>query len=292
MKMMLRRFGFAVLVVVGVSALALPALAGGWTVTTLDLLPDYAIAGEPLNVGFMIGQHGQRPWMQDGIVVRAGRDDGGESFSVTALPEGEGGHYTATLIFPQSGTWNWSIESGLRPEQQPMPPLTVLDSAPADSPAPVPAASPALPMTIGVIGLMGGVIGLIALARTRAAWAAALVLIAVMVGGVGFVLAANQEESPPPAVSISTPSQIELGQKLFIAKGCVVCHRHDAVAEVKRQIDFNFDEAPNLTKFSADPDYLAKWLDDPAAVKPETYMPKLNLSDDEVGALVAFMNAP
>ena len=121
MKMMLRRFGFAVLVVVGVSALALPALAGGWTVTTLDSLPDYAIAGEPLNVGFMIRQHGQRPWMQDGIVVRAGRDDGGESFSVTALPEGEDGHYTATLIFPQSGTWNWSIESGLRPEQQPMP---------------------------------------------------------------------------------------------------------------------------------------------------------------------------
>ncbi len=61
---------------------------------------------------------------------------------------------------------------------------------------------------------------------------------------------------------------------------------------MNREIDFYFEDAPNLTDFTADPDYLAKWLDDPKSIKPKTYMPRLDLSEEEIGALTAFINAP
>lgn len=40
-----------------------------------------------------------------------------------------------------------------------------------------------------------------------------------------------------------------------------------------------------------DADYFSKWIKDPAAVKPGTTMPKLPLSDEQVGELVTFLAA-
>lgn len=39
-----------------------------------------------------------------------------------------------------------------------------------------------------------------------------------------------------------------------------------------------------------DPDYLKRWLKDPLAVKPDSKMPKLPLSDADIEALVAFLS--
>lgn len=300
---MSKRLGFK-LALAGVALLALAAsalavFAGGWAVATLDTLPNSAVAGQPLEVGFMIRQHGQTPWNYDNVKVVAQREEDGDTFAVDARPEGAAGHYAATLNFPTSGTWRWGIETGLYPERQPMPPLVVLasDSAPATTTAPQ-AASP-LPMLIGWLGLIGVAGGAIALARTRAPWASALLLVAVLVSGVGFVSAANRgNEVAVPAnqgnenvapQNAPTLTQEQFGQRLFIAKGCVVCHTHEAVIEVNRAY---FEDAPNLTDFTADPDYLAKWLDDPKSIKPKTYMPSLGLSEEEIGALVAFINTP
>ncbi len=303
---MSRRFGFK-LALAGIALLALvvpmlAAFAGGWAVATLDTLPPYATAGQPLEVGFMIRQHGQTPWSYDNVKVVARREEDGNTFTADARPEGAEGHYAATLNFPTSGTWRWEIETGLYPERQPMPPLVVLaaDSAPATTTTSQAASS--LPMMIGWIGLIGVAGGAIALARTRAPWASALLLVALLVSGVGFVSAANRgnevavsanrgnENVAPQNVPVLTQEQ--LGQRLFIAKGCVVCHTHEAVIEVNREIDFYFEDAPNLTDFTADPAYLAKWLDDPKSIKPKTYMPGLGLSGEEISALVAFINAP
>ena len=280
----------------------LAAFAGGWAVATLDTLPPYATAGQPLEVGFMIRQHGQTPWSYDSVKVVARREEGGDSFAVDARPEGAEGHYAATLNFPTSGTWRWEIETGLYPERQPMPPLIVAASDSASATATTPQAASPLPMLIGWIGLIGAAGGVIALARTRAPWASALLLVAVLVSGVGFVSAANRgNEAAVPAnrgnenvapQNVPVLTQEQLGQRLFIAKGCVVCHTHEAVIDVNREIDFYFEDAPNLTDFTADPDYLAKWLDNPAAIKPKTYMPRLGLSEEEIGALVVFINAP
>ena len=303
---MLKRFGFK-LALTGVALLALAAsalavFAGGWAVATLDTLPPYATAGEPLEVGFMIRQHGQTPWSYDNVKVVARREDDGDTFTADARPEGAEGHYAATLNFPTSGTWRWEIETGLYPERQPMPPLVVAASDSALATTTTPQAASPLPMLIGWLGLIGAAGGAIALVRTRAPWASALLLVAVLVSGVGFVSAANRgnevavsanrgnENVAPQDVPVFTQEQ--LGQRLFIAKGCVVCHTHQAVIDVNREIDFYNEDAPNLTDFTADPAYLAKWLDDPKSIKPKTYMPGLGLSGEEISALVAFINAP
>lgn len=300
-KRLVFKLALAGVALLALAASALAVFAGGWAVATLDTLPSYAVAGQPLEVGFVIRQHGQTPWSYDNVNVYARREEDGASFTVDAWPEGAEGHYAATLNFPTSGAWKWGIETGLFPERQPMPPLVVLagDSVSTITTTTPQAASP-LPMMIGWLGLIGVAGGAIALARTRAPWASALLLVAVLVSGVGFVSAANRgNEVAVPAgnenvapQSVPALTQEQLGQRLFIAKGCVVCHTHKAVIDVNREIDFSFEDAPNLTDFTADPVYLAKWLDDPKSIKPKTYMPRLGLSGEEISALTAFINAP
>jgi hypothetical protein len=73
------------------------------------------------------------------------------------------------------------------------------------------------------------------------------------------------------------------GVRLFTAKGCVGCHRHLEV-NPERQTDAKFD----LTAKRFPPDYLKKFLADPS-IKPAE-MPKLNLKDEEIDALAAFIN--
>jgi cytochrome c2 len=121
----------ACLIVTALLALAAPALAGGWAVVTLDELPIGALAHEPLTIGFMIRQHGQTPWQSESVRVYASNEASGKTLSVRAAPEGEPGHYVATLTFVEAGSWNWSIESGLGPGLQPMPSLIVTDQSQA-----------------------------------------------------------------------------------------------------------------------------------------------------------------
>jgi mono/diheme cytochrome c family protein len=262
--------------------LAAPVFAGGWAVVTLDELPGYAVAGEPLVVTFAVRQHGNHLMggLEPKITLR--RIDEPKWMIVNAVPQRETGHYSAILTFPAAGVWRWEIDAfGAWP--QVMPELTVLA---AGSAAPANEANPRWPMTLGVLGVVGVLAGVVVLVRTRTAWAATVVLVAALVGTVGFASARGPAAAPAVAPAY-TPAQ--LGQRLFIAKGCVVCHNHEAVAEARKNFD-GFEVGPNLTHFSTSADYLAKWLDDPKAVKPQTEMPKLDLSDEEIGALAAFIN--
>jgi mono/diheme cytochrome c family protein len=94
----------------------------------------------------------------------------------------------------------------------------------------------------------------------------------------------------PPAPPTPTPIPAAgIGQQLFVAKGCITCHRHDAIVVQRR---FTIDSIPNLTAYRNDPAYLRVWLKDPAAVKPATEMPNLGLSAAEIEALIAFINNP
>lgn len=90
----------------------------------------------------------------------------------------------------------------------------------------------------------------------------------------------------PPAVAPAAH-----GKALFQAKGCASCHTHQAVAASG---DHGYNAGPDLSNYRADPAYLQRWLRDPQAIKPNTPMPNLSLSDDEITALVAFLseNAP
>lgn len=103
--------------------------------------------------------------------------------------------------------------------------------------------------------------------------------------GVALLLAAL----PLPAGGRATAAA-DQGRAVFAGKGCAMCHAH---AAIQRSGQFaggpGAEAAPNLTSRPLDPGYLRQWLRDPAAVRPGTSMPNLNLSDAEIEALVAFL---
>lgn len=77
------------------------------------------------------------------------------------------------------------------------------------------------------------------------------------------------------------------GKALFLAKGCATCHLNSRAGDATGMIPIG----PNLSNYSNDPTFLARWLADPRAVKPATGMPNLNLSSTEIADLIAFLNS-
>jgi cytochrome c2 len=97
--------------------------------------------------------------------------------------------------------------------------------------------------------------------------------------------------NPNPALAAKTTGDAAQGRILFVAKGCIVCHNNDRIAEnrsLRAQIS---PDSPNLSSVKIDPDYLRRWLKDPKDMKPSTEMPNLDLSEVEIESLVAFVVA-
>jgi len=275
-----------------------PAFAGGWAVITLDEFPADVVAGEPLTVGFMVLQHGKTP-MTDLTPTVTAILSKGEQFTVNAEPEGKSGHYTATLVFPKEGNWSWSIQAFTM--DQPMPNLSV--TAPiakvTDQPVPVnePVSAPIPTLSIIRVVVFGvGLVGLAYAFQRKSRMAIMLTVLCLLVGVMTFVteptipVAEAQSKSSPKVANSTSISQVELGEQLFVAKGCVTCHIN---SKVSKSLDYQniSGGAPNLTNFSASPEALRMRLKDPSSVKSDTWMPNLNLSDDEIEALIAFINS-
>lgn len=158
-------------------AVASVAGAGGWAVVTLDAMPVNLVVNEPVKIGMTIRQHGKTPWVYNNVRVR-GFHSTGETF-VTRAEMDERGHYTATLNFSRAGTWQWAVASGLAPEWQTMPELTVANSAQdevllaealsAKNATPsFPAMLPSMTLlALGVLGFVGSAGGLVLWLRTR-----------------------------------------------------------------------------------------------------------------------------
>lgn len=281
-----KRFGVGLLLIVTGLLLIVPsALAGGWAVITLDELPAQVVAEQSVTIGFMVRQHGQRP--MEGLTpqIKTINANTGESFLVAAKPKGKLGHYVAELAFPQTGTWDWSIQAfGM---DQPMPALNVLSAAPITAePA---TQSPSWPLLIGVAGLVGAAGTSLLWWRKRAWWAAVPVVTTLIVSGAGFASSANYTETVAPEGTSAV--EVELGRDLFIAKGCIVCHDHRDLSEVRRGFaDFRVGpDLPSLMTMSAEPALLHTWLKDPTAIKPDAQMPNLELKKTEIEALTAFL---
>ncbi|MBI1879872.1 MAG: hypothetical protein HYR94_16900, partial [Chloroflexi bacterium] len=254
-----KRFLIGLALLAGSLLLIVPStLAGGWAVVTLDELPSKVVTGQPLKIGFMIRQHGHTPWVYDQVMVQAIHLPSREKIAVQAEAEGVKGHYVATLKFPQAGTWQWGIESGLMPAQQPMPDLVVLDASVKNATTQAPLANENTPSSdmsntapfsgplgVGLVGAVGAMGALLFWWRTRTPLTLALLTVTAVIGVTGFGLAVNRStlsmfkaesqrlESSP--IQIASTASTELGRALFIAKGCIVCHRHDAVSDVRRR---------------------------------------------------------
>jgi cytochrome c2 len=84
-----------------------------------------------------------------------------------------------------------------------------------------------------------------------------------------------------------TTAPVEVGRALFRNKGCVTCHRNNRVEGKTGTLDIG----PDLTHYQNEAGFLRAWLADPAAVKPNTRMPDLRLTEGEIEDLIAFLNA-
>jgi mono/diheme cytochrome c family protein len=79
----------------------------------------------------------------------------------------------------------------------------------------------------------------------------------------------------------------ERGRRLFLAKGCATCHAYKGLSENSIAV------GPELTELRLAPEFLTRFLADPAAVIPPKNgygMPNLDLKGPEIAALVAFLN--
>jgi hypothetical protein len=272
-------------------AVVAPAAAGGWAVATLDQLPTGVVAGEPFTVSFTMRQHGIHPADWGPVPLTFTHADSGRTVSFMALSGSSAGRYALEVTLPQAGTWDWILGDGL---PQPMPSLAVAEAVAPVIAAGEPSAPSPLPAALGIMGLAGLGVGLLALFRTHQPWATAVTLIGALVAVLGFTLPPMAPPTPPASSSADAPTiLVDHGEALFLAKGCVMCHAHTEVAAVRRQAlgDFNsFSTGPDLSQFRASADYLRLWLADPSSVKPDTQMPDLDLSAAEIDGLIAFLN--
>ncbi len=293
---MISRFRIStVLALALVFGLVLPVFAGGWAVITLDELPAGVAAGEPFTVGFTVLQHGRTPMTDLNPVIVARSGD--ERVTVVVEAQGEPGHYATEMILPSEGQWEWTIQAFTM--EQKMPVLTV--AAPSVLPVGRPEAKAgAFLSPVNIVRVISIIVGLVGLAfalrkRSRIAIALSALCFTVGVGSwmVGPAVPGAEAEfaSPSKFASDESFSQVELGERLFVAKGCITCHVNARVANAYEYWTINLEGATNLTNFSASPEVLRIRLKDPTAAKSDTQMPNLGLSDVEIEALIAFINS-
>ena len=274
-----RRVGIA-LVIAGVAVgVALPVWAGGWAVVTLDSLPQGLKAGEPFSIGFTVRQHGRTPIsdLDPAPSVEARHAATGDLVRATAASGGGPGHYSAQIVLPSAGAWKWGIR-GFGDQVQPMPDLSVADSQPATAPLSI-AGNAVLWLAVGLV-----IAGILLAFRRRYAFSAGLIALAAVAGAISF----RAVQPSSPVVEAASPPGSGVGQALFVAKGCVVCHVHERVPESE---SISASIGPDLSLYRNDPVFLSRWLADPASVRPLAEMPDLELSAGEIDALIAFLNS-
>jgi hypothetical protein len=266
------------------------ASAGGWSILTLAELPKHVEVDQPVVVEFAVLQHGQTAIEGLAPTVRAVHVFTDERITIDATPSERSGYYRASVLFPNSGSWRWWVDvSGQR---YAMPPLMINDALPVHAPAAEGFAELSSQWAIGMVGVgvIGTAVALYLWSRQRSKRRLVLVTIPLLLLLGGFVMQPdNQPElAALPELIVKAPAIApdQLGEALFVAKGCIQCHRHDGVTMVQNQIRIG----PDLTHYVGIVDYLNLWLKNPREIKPETVMPNLNLSDEEIQTLVGFLS--
>lgn len=102
-----------------------PLLAafGGWASVTLDDVPDYIVAGQPVTLTYTVRQHGEEPL--SGLTGRFEARSGDQAATANAAAAGRG-RYTATLNLPRPGDWTITIHSGFGASRVTLLPITVI----------------------------------------------------------------------------------------------------------------------------------------------------------------------
>jgi cytochrome c oxidase subunit 2 len=113
-----------------------------------------------------------------------------------------------------------------------------------------------------------------------------------------FALAMASQSVPPPGAASGTPSALlATGQSLAQSKGCTACHSVDGSSGVGPSWKGLYGKQETLADGSvvlADEAYLKRSIRDPAAQVVKGYppiMPKTEMGDDELAALLAFIES-
>lgn len=112
--------------------LPLFAALGGWASVTLETVPDYIVAGQPVTLNYTVRQHGVAPL--SGLTTSVDARSGELAATAVATAAGRTGQYSATLTLPRPGDWTISINTGFWPKRVTLLPIKVIA---AGTPAPV-----------------------------------------------------------------------------------------------------------------------------------------------------------
>jgi hypothetical protein len=104
--------------VIGATAVS----AGGWaTIVADDAQPPEPRAGDDVEYGFTVLQHGVTPADFEDPTLHLTNTLTGESFDVPAEPSGAAGHFVARFSFPSGGSWSYGVQlRDLLVESQPV----------------------------------------------------------------------------------------------------------------------------------------------------------------------------
>ena len=118
-----------------------------------------------------------------------------------------------------------------------------------------------------------------------------MVKLSIFLAVAGFALLAASVLVQPAATPQPMPTvraaNANTGRALFLAKGCASCHHHASISGSGPLGGFDI---PDLSAPRSDAVFLRRWLTNPTAVRPGTAMPTLNLREDEITALIAFLS--
>jgi len=90
--------------------LAVPVLAGGWAEIVADAqTSEPPVAGQPVDVGFVVLQHGVTPAPWEVATVHFTNTSTGETIDVVATNDRTDGHFVATATLPDAGFWSWQV---------------------------------------------------------------------------------------------------------------------------------------------------------------------------------------
>jgi len=99
-------------------------------------------------------------------------------------------------------------------------------------------------------------------------WPFALLVLVIVLAGAG--------------VQAQSEDAVTRGKRQWVAQGCYGCHTIG---------NFGTPIGPDLSRVGGkySHEYLVRWLRDPSAVRPNAHMPMLELSEDQIEGLAAYL---
>ena len=104
----------------------------------------------------------------------------------------------------------------------------------------------------------------------------------------------RSEQAVPGAANENPSLAVAAGAKIFANSPCTTCHRIDGVSKGYIGPDLShFGTRTTLAAgvLSNTPANVAKWIRNPAAIKPGAQMPRLGLAGEQLKDLVAYLES-